>query len=209
MASQLRALAVAAVLVAVSVILAPYGALYRMTFSAAHGNGEMVGHYVDSDAINAGLFRQMKGVFRDATGAPSLEQAKCLSTNLVSLTAWNFAGDIAFPDGLAELLSVRLPFSELHSGNGANGPGASPVPPPLLPGASFSHDLLDRFVVRLRNDRGDTLVLTLHRRGLQWVLTDVAIPESWALQLMPSSLLEKERRCWQGNACDCWREGMS
>lgn len=172
-------LGVVAVLVVAYIAAAPYITVYQMKSAAENHDGEALSEHIDFPSVRQSLKDQMNIMF-----AKEMAQDKEMKDNPFAALGAAFAGMMvnkmvdAFvtPAGITQMMAGEKPKPALN--NASTQPttpseGAARKPWSY---ATMGYESLNKFVVKVKDEKGGESKFILRREGIGWKLTQIIIP---------------------------------
>lgn len=178
-------LGVAAGLIAIYVVAAPYITVYQMKSAAERHDGEALSEHVEFPSVRQSLKDQMnamivKKIAEDATIERNPFAA--LGAALAGMMVDKMVDAYVTPAGITQLMAGEKPQVQVkaqprpQAAQGEEASGSTARTP--FSEARMSYESLDKFVVRVKGNDGAEGKFVLRRRGFGWKLTDI-IFSSW------------------------------
>ena len=171
-------LIIAAGMLAIYVVAAPYVTVYQMKSAAESHDGETLSEYIEFPSVRKSLKDQMNVMF-----AKKMAEDEEMKNNPFAAVGMAFAGVMVdklvdvyvTPAGITQLMAGEKP----QRGAEINGENADDPEHKPLSDSSMAYESHDKFVVKVKGDDGEEGKFILRRRGLSWKLTDIIIPLEW------------------------------
>lgn len=147
----------------------PYITVYHLRSAAEQHDAQALSQYIEFPSVRESLKTQFNAVLMK-----QLQQTPLHDNPMAALGA-TFAGLLV--DKIVEAYVTPEGLTQLMAGDKPK-PTADGQPPASKPlaDARMSYQALDRFVVTVKDKRGNDIRFVLHRQGLEWKLTEILIP---------------------------------
>jgi len=173
------ALGVVAVLVVAYVAAAPYITVYQMKSAAESHDGEALSEHIDFPSVRQSLKDQMNAMF-----VKEMAQDKEMKDNPFAALGAAFVGMMgnkmvdAFvtPAGIAQMMAGEKPKPDPNNTSiqpATASEGAARKP---WSDATMGYESLNKFVVKIKDEKGGESKFVLRREGIGWKLTQIIIP---------------------------------
>ena len=172
-------LGVVAVLVVVYTAAAPYITVYQMKSAAEIHDGEALSEHIDFPSVRQSLKDQMNIMI-----AKEMAKDKDMKDNPFSALGAAFAGimvnklvdTFVTPAGITQMMAGEKPKPDQNSTSiELDKPSEDAARKPWAD-ASMGYESLNKFVVKIKDEKGGEIKFVLRREGIGWKLTQIMIP---------------------------------
>lgn len=172
-------LGMAAVFVVAYIAAAPYITVYQMKSAAESHDGEALSEHIDFPSVRQSLKDQMNVMF-----AKEMVKDKDMKDNPSAALGTAFAGMVVnkmvdayvTPAGITQMMVGENPKPAPNNTStqpATPSEGAARKP---WANASVGYESLNKFVVKIKDEKGGEIKFVFRRRGIGWKLTQIMIP---------------------------------
>ncbi len=173
------ALGVVAVLVVAWIVAAPYITVYQMKSAAESRDGEALSEHIDFPSVRQSLKDQMNAMF-----LKEMAQDKEMKDNPFAALGTAFAGMMvnkmvdAFvtPAGITQMMAGEKPQPDPKRSSTQPATASEGYARKPWSGATMGYESFNKFVVRVKDEKGGEITFVLRREGIGWKLTQIIMP---------------------------------
>jgi len=152
----------------------PYIALYQIRSGVEKSDSEKIAAYVDFPALRTNLKEQLRAQMLKKESLKMKENPfDALAKGLASKMAEGMVDSFVTPEGLTKLLQGKKQGQERKSDSSSESlePKGNP-----FQDADCNYDSINKFSVRVKDDKNREIRFILTRAGFSWKLSNIILP---------------------------------
>lgn len=156
------------------VVAGPYLSLYQLRTAVEDQNSEKLSNNIDFPILRQNLKEQLSvRIIKHTMTELKDNPFSALAIGIASKMVDTMVDSFVTPAGLASMMEGEKP--KLNDASGSSADSTRPKRKPFE-NANYSFESINRFSVRVPNDKGEEIRFILTRSGINWKLSNILIP---------------------------------